>query len=83
MRGKNISIPTLEEVVEIIGEVVDLSGLSPGEDSLLGEDIPVDSRDMMRILSRLESRRKFRFSPPEIAALRTVGDLLEAIRRHA
>lgn len=68
--------------MEIIGEVVDLSGLSPDKESVLGEDVPADSRDMMRILSRLESLGKFRFSPQEVMALRTVGDLLEAVRRH-
>jgi len=81
MKRKKTTPTTLETVLELIGEVVDLSGLSPDAEAVLGEDIPMDSKDMMRILSRLESRYRFRFSPPDIMTLRTIGDLLAAVRR--
>jgi len=81
MSRKKGGAVSLEEVVEIVGEVVDLSGLSPEEDAVLGDDIPTDSKEMLRILSRIESRYRFRFLSSEITALRTVGDLVEAVRR--
>ena len=80
MTRKKADALSLEELVEMIGEVVDLSGLSPDAEAVLGEDVPVDSKDMLRILSRLESRYSFRFAPSEVMALRTVGALLEAVR---
>lgn len=70
----------LLELEEIIGEVVDLSGIPVSEDTVLGEDIPVDSKDMLRILSRIESRYGFRFEPEEIMVLITVGDLLKTTK---
>ena len=70
-------------ILEIVGEIVDLSGADTSVHARFGEDIPVDSRDMLRILSRLESRYRFRFPPGEILKLQTLGDLLESVRRAA
>lgn len=67
---------------EIFGEVVDLSGIAFKPESLLGDEIPVDSKDMLRILSRIESRYRFRFQPEEILQLRTLADLLQALDRN-
>ena len=72
---------TLEDVTEILDEVIDLSGVQVSESSVLGEDIPVDSRQMLRVISRIESRYRIRFTPRDLVRLKTVGDLLAASRR--
>jgi acyl carrier protein len=72
---------TINELEEIFGEVIDLSGIKMLESSVLGEDIAVDSKEMLRILSRIESRYKFRFNPREVLGLKTIGDILETVQR--
>ena len=72
-----------EQIVEIFSEIVDLSGISMEENAVLGNDIPVDSKEMLRILSRIESRYRFRFDPKEVLTLKTLGDIFETTRRRA
>jgi acyl carrier protein len=77
-------IPTevnLTMIEEIFGEVVDLSGIAFRPEAVLGEDIPVDSKEMLRIVSRIESRYRFRFQPEDLLQLRTLDDLLGIIQR--
>jgi len=71
----------IDDLLEIFGEVIDISGIQIDMNAVLGEDIPVDSKDMLRILSRIESRYRFRLEPSEILALKTLGDVLETVRR--
>ena len=71
----------IEELAEIFDEFVDLGAVELREEDVLGEDVPVDSRDMLRVLTRIESRYAVRFSPRQLARLRTVGDVLDAVRR--
>jgi acyl carrier protein len=66
----------LAAVVEVLDGLVDLSGITPREDSRLGIDIPLSSQDMLRLTSRLEARFGFRFQPVEILGVRTLGDLV-------
>jgi acyl carrier protein len=72
---------TIDDLLELFGEVIDISRIQIDINAVLGEDIPVDSKDMLRILSRIESRYKFRFEPGEIMALKTLGDVLETVCR--
>lgn len=72
---------TLDEIAEIFGEIIDLSGIEIGSSAVLGEEIPVNSSEMLRILSRIQSRYQFRFDPKEVLGLKTLGDVLETIRR--
>jgi len=74
---------TLDELIDLLGEVVDFSGVEINQHMVLGEDIPVDSSDMLRILSRIESRYKFRFKLGEVLNLKTLGDILEVVRHNA
>ncbi len=71
----------IDDLLEIFGEVIDISGIQMDINAVLGEDIPVDSRDMLRILSRIESRYRFRFEPSEVIAFKTFGDVLDTVRR--
>ena len=64
-----------------MGEIVDLSGVSVDERAVLGEDIPLDSKEMLRVVSRIESLYRFHFVPGDLLSVQTVGDLLDAIRR--
>lgn len=73
---------TIDDLAEIIGEVIDISRTNVDLNSVFGEDIPVDSKDMLRILSRIESRYKFRFEFGEIVLLRTVNDLYKSTLYH-
>ncbi len=72
---------TLEDVVEIFEEIIDLSDVQIDESAVLGEDIPVDSREMLSILSRIESRYEFKFEPLEVLSLKNIGDVINAINR--
>lgn len=72
---------TIDELSDLFGEIIDLSGVRMEESSVLGEDISLSSKDMLRILSRIESRYKFRYEPRELFGLKTLGDVLESIRR--
>jgi len=71
----------IDDLIELFGEVIDISRIEIDINAVLGEDIPVDSMDMLRVLSRIESRYRFRFEPGEIMALKTLGDVLETVRR--
>ena len=71
----------LTMIEEIFGEVVDLSGIAFRPEAVLGEDIPVDSKEMLRIVSRIESRYRIRFEPEDLLQLRTLDDLLHIIKR--
>jgi acyl carrier protein len=71
----------LEQLVEILGEVVDLSGARTDEGAVLGEDIQVDSREMLRVISRIEALCGSRFAPQDLLTIKTLGSLLEATRR--
>jgi acyl carrier protein len=72
---------TLDEVAEIFGEIIDVSGIEMVSSAVLGEDIPVSSSEMLRILSRIQARYRFRLEPKEVLRLRTLGDLLETVHR--
>ena len=72
---------TLDEIAEIFGEIIDVSDIEMTSGTVLGEDIPVNSSEMLRILSRIQGRYHFRFDPREILGLRTLGDLVEIVRR--
>jgi len=76
-----VSDLTLDGVIEILGEIVDLSGVTVTAEAVLGDDVPLDSREMLRVLSRIESRYRFRFAPGDAFAMRTVGDVVTIARR--
>ena len=71
----------LDDLREIVGEVVDLSDVTLSESAVIGQDVALDSQEMLRVLSRIESRYAFRFSIQDMAGLKTVGDLLATIER--
>ncbi len=64
---------------ELFSEVVDLTGVRWFDGAVLGDDVPVDSQEMLRILARVEARFGFKFRPREVVRLRTVGDLTRVI----
>ena len=74
---------TLQELAEVFDEIVDLSGVHLREDALLGDHIPVDSRDMLRVLARIEARYRIRFEPEDVLRMKTLGDVLSAVNRRA
>lgn len=67
------------ELVGILEEVIDISGIAVNKNTVLGDDMPVDSADMLRLISRIESKYSFKFLPEDILSLKTVGDILEVI----
>ena len=74
---------TISDLIDIFQEITDICGEKIDSNSVLGEDIPVDSKEMLRILSRIESRYKFRFKPQEVLSLKTLGDVLEVVSHRA
>jgi len=73
----------IEEVAKVIGEVVPLSPQQVQADAVLGEDIMLDSQEMLRVVSRLEALFKMRFEPRRLLRIRTLGDLTDALRADA
>ena len=71
----------LSRLTAVLAEVVDLSGIEVTEASVLGTDIPIDSRDMLRVLARVRRRFGVTFNQREVLALRTLGDLLALVHR--
>jgi acyl carrier protein len=72
---------TIDELAELFEEIIDLSGVRIEEKAVLGEDIPVTSKDMLRILSRIETRYRIKYEPRDLFGLKTLGDVLESIHR--
>ena len=72
---------TIDNLIEIFEEIIDISGIKIDSSTVLGEDFPIDSREMLRVISRIESRYHFRFEPREILGLKTLGDVLEIVQR--
>ena len=72
----------LDELIDIIEEFVDLSSISITEDTVIGEDVPVDSATMLRVLTRIQSHYGFSFTPGELLQMRTLGDLKNIIQQN-
>jgi acyl carrier protein len=72
----------IEDIIDIFGEIIDVSGAEIDENTLLGDDIPVDSSDMLRVISRIESKYCFKFKPEDILGFETVGDIIKVIRKY-
>jgi len=73
---------TIEDIVDVLGEVIDVSEVKIDENTVLGDDLPVDSGEMLRIISRIESKYSFRLSPEDLIGLGTMGDILKTTRRY-
>ena len=73
----------LREITEIIEEVVCLDGCVLTRDSIFGDDFPVDSQEMLRIVAKVQSRFGVRIDLPMLLRLRTVGSLLDVIENAA
>ncbi len=65
-----------EQIAEILAEVVDLGGLELQDATVLGRDVPIDSKEMLRVFSRIQTRFGCHFRPAEILTVRTFGDLV-------
>lgn len=50
--------------------------------SLLLEDLALDSLDLVAVVVELQDRYDVEIDPDEITAIRTVGDLAESLERH-
>lgn len=74
--------PSLDDLAEIVGAYVDLSSTPLTEKSAFGTDIPIDSQDMLRVLSRVQAQCSFKFDVREVLRIATLGDLLAVVRRH-
>ncbi len=73
--------PTLADLAEIIGSYVDLSAVTLRLESVLGEEVPIDSQDMLRVLSRIQAKYRIAFGPRDVMTLKKMGDLLAVVRR--
>ncbi|MGO9242760.1 MAG: acyl carrier protein [Bryobacteraceae bacterium] len=73
--------PTLDDLAEIVGAYVDLSSTPVTEKSAFGTDIPIDSQDMLRVLSRIQAQYSFKFDVREVLGVATLGDLLAVVHR--
>ncbi|MGA2433860.1 MAG: acyl carrier protein [Bryobacteraceae bacterium] len=74
--------PTLGDLAEIVGSYVDLSSVRVTEETAFGDDIPIDSQDMLRVLSRIQALYRIKFEAKDVLRIATMGDLLASVRRH-
>jgi acyl carrier protein len=72
----------LEEIAEIFGEVVDLTGIQFTRDLILGDQLMVSSSEALQIVSRVQTRFGVRFEPMEIIGIKTVGDIVDLVDKH-
>jgi acyl carrier protein len=73
--------PTREEVLDVVGEFLDLSEVDPAE--RVADDTSVDSREMLRLISRLESRFGVQLSAQDLIDVHCLNDLVDVICRLA
>lgn len=72
----------LQDILMILESVVCLPDEGVDHNAVLGEDIAIDSTDMMRIISRLASKYKIKFTTQDILAMDTVGDIVRIVDRN-
>ena len=70
---------SVEDLLEIINEVVDIEEENLKQKSFLETVITADSHELLRIYSRIEARYGFRFNPSELPGVKTFGDILAAV----
>ena len=72
-----------KRVLEVIGDVcgVDPATLSP--ETQLVADLGIDSARALHLLVKLEDELEVEVSDQEVEEMRTVGNILEFIGRHA
>ena len=73
------TVLTIGQLRDLLDEHIDLSECELHRGSMFGEDVPIDSQDMLRVLSKIQGRLCVRFTPAEILRVRTVGDLLDLV----
>jgi acyl carrier protein len=74
---------SIDDVARVMGEVIPLSPAEVRPGAVLGEDIALDSQEMLRVISRLEARFGIQFNPARLLQVRTLGDLTDALRESA
>jgi glutathione peroxidase len=72
---------TREEVLDVLGEFLDLLEVDPAEP--FEDDASVDSREMLRLISRLETRFGVQMSAQDLVGVHYLNDLVEVVRRLA
>jgi acyl carrier protein len=66
----------------IRGVSVKARGIAIASDSLLLEDLALDSLDLVAVIIQLQDQFGVEIDPDEIPSLRTVGDLAASLHRH-
>ncbi len=73
--------PDAEDVVlDAIAEVGGGPRTTLHLDHAIDEQIGIDSLDFVRLIQRLEERLSIRLPDQSVAAVKTVGDLVEVVR---
>ena len=79
--------PSSPDVTAAIAQTIrDVSararGMAIASDSLLLEDLALDSLDLVAVVIQLQDQFGVEIDPNEIPSLRTVGDLAASLHRH-
>jgi acyl carrier protein len=79
--------PSSPDVTTAIAEAIrgvsaKARGMMITPDSLLLEDLALDSLDLVAVIIELQDRFAIEIDPDEIPSLRTVGDLAASLHRH-
>jgi acyl carrier protein len=79
--------PSSPDVTTAIAEAIrgvsaKARGIAIASDSLLLEDLALDSLDLVAVVIQLQDQFGVEIDPDEIPSLRTVGDLAASLHRH-
>jgi acyl carrier protein len=73
---------TSKDIISVLEEIIDISKKGNIEEAVLGEDIIMDSTDMLRVISRIESRFKVKLKMLDIINFDNIKDITDAVNRN-
>ena len=72
----------LEKIKAILAERLDIDPKLVNEDTNFKADLSIDSLDLFELIMLLEDEYNMEFPADELAALNTVGDVIEYLKQN-
>lgn len=73
----------LERLAEIIAEVMNIDPREIHAETSFVEDLGADSLDVYQIMINVEEELQYELDTEEVEKVRTVGEVLDMLNRHA
>jgi acyl carrier protein len=83
-RGSEVIVTNGEVLAQVRESLADLFEIEPGRihmDTLLYDDLEIDSIDAVDLLDRLKRKTGCKFAVEDFRSVRTVGDLVQVVER--